>query len=50
MMELAALFTILRGAGIPNLEVIQNEINNVVSGRADQIREFLNKSTRSPTN
>ena len=40
---LAALFTILRGGGIPNLEVIQNEINNVVSGRADQIREFLNK-------
>src|ERR1700758_4866131 len=40
---LAALSMILRGGGIPNLEVIQNEIYNIVTGRGDQIREFLNK-------
>ena len=40
---LASLATILRGGGIPNLEVIQNELNNLVTGRADQIREFLNR-------
>jgi phospholipid/cholesterol/gamma-HCH transport system substrate-binding protein len=40
---LAALSMILRGGGIPNLEVIQNEIYNIVTGREDQIREFLNK-------
>ena len=40
---LASLALILRGGGIPNLEVIQNEVNNIVTGRADQIREFLNK-------
>jgi phospholipid/cholesterol/gamma-HCH transport system substrate-binding protein len=40
---LAAVSAILRGGGIPNLEVIQNEINNIVTGRADQIREFLGK-------
>ena len=34
---------ILRGGGIPNLEVIQNEIYNILTGREDQIREFLNK-------
>jgi phospholipid/cholesterol/gamma-HCH transport system substrate-binding protein len=40
---LASLATVLRGGGIPNLEVIQNEVYNIVTGRADQIREFLGK-------
>jgi len=40
---LASLATILNGGGIPNLEVIQNEVNNILTGRADQIREFLNR-------
>lgn len=40
---LASIATILRGGGIPNLEVIQTEINNLLTGRADQIREFLNR-------
>jgi phospholipid/cholesterol/gamma-HCH transport system substrate-binding protein len=40
---LASIATILRGGGIPNLEVIQNELNNILTGRADQIREFLNR-------
>ncbi|MGH3675160.1 MAG: virulence factor Mce family protein [Mycobacterium sp.] len=39
----ASIATILRGGGIPNLEVIQTEVNNLLTGRADQIREFLNK-------
>ena len=34
---------ILRGGGIPNLEVLQNEVYNIVNGRADQIRAFLGK-------
>ncbi|MDT5298183.1 MAG: phospholipid/cholesterol/gamma-HCH transport system substrate-binding protein, partial [Mycobacterium sp.] len=38
---LASIGTILTGGGIPNLEVIQTEINNILSGRGDQIREFL---------
>lgn len=40
---LAALSMITRGGGIPNLEVIQNEIYNIVTGREDQIKEFLHK-------
>jgi phospholipid/cholesterol/gamma-HCH transport system substrate-binding protein len=40
---LAAISMVLRGGGIPNLEVIQNEVNNIVTGRADQIRDFLGK-------
>ncbi len=40
---LAAISMITRGGGIPNLEVIQNEIYNIVTGREDQIREFLGK-------
>lgn len=40
---LASLAIILRGGGIPNLEVLQNEVYNVVNGRADQIRAFLGK-------
>ena len=38
---LASLATILNGGGIANLEVIQTEINNLLTGRADQIRDFL---------
>ncbi|ODQ96024.1 virulence factor Mce family protein [Mycolicibacterium holsaticum] len=40
---LASIATILRGGGVQNLEVIQTEVNNLLTGRADQIREFLNK-------
>ena len=34
---------ILHGGGIPNLEALQNEVYNIVSGRGDQIRAFLGK-------
>jgi phospholipid/cholesterol/gamma-HCH transport system substrate-binding protein len=40
---LASIATILRGGGIQNLETIQTEIFNVLNGRGDQIREFLNR-------
>ena len=40
---LASIGTILSGGGIPNLEVIQTEVNNLLTGRAEQIREFLNR-------
>jgi len=40
---LASLATVLRGGGIPNLEIIQNEVNNLLSGNADEIRAFLTK-------
>lgn len=40
---LASIATILRGGGIQNLEVIQTEIFNVLNGRGDEVREFLNK-------
>ena len=40
---LASIATILRGGGIQNLDSIQTEINNLLTGRADQIREFLNR-------
>jgi phospholipid/cholesterol/gamma-HCH transport system substrate-binding protein len=40
---LASIATIVRGGGISNLEVIQTEVNNLLTGRADQIREFLNR-------
>src|SRR6516165_1368547 len=40
---LASLAIILRGGGIPNLEVLQNEVYNIVNGRADQIHAFLGK-------
>lgn len=40
---LASIGTILTGGGIPNLETIQTEINNVLNGRADQIRGFLDR-------
>ena len=40
---LASIATILRGGGIQNLDSIQTEVNNLLTGRADQIREFLNR-------
>lgn len=40
---LASLSLILRGGGIPNLEVLQNEVYNIFNGRADQIRAVLGK-------
>ncbi|MGH3971193.1 MAG: MCE family protein, partial [Mycobacterium sp.] len=40
---LAAFATTLHGGGIPNLDVVQNEVYNVLNGRAPQIREFLGK-------
>jgi phospholipid/cholesterol/gamma-HCH transport system substrate-binding protein len=40
---LASIATVLRGGGIPNLDVIQNEVYNILTGRADQIRDFLGK-------
>jgi phospholipid/cholesterol/gamma-HCH transport system substrate-binding protein len=40
---LASLALILRGGGIPNLEVLQNEVYNIFNGRGDQIRSLLGK-------
>lgn len=40
---LASIATILRGGGVQNLETIQTEVNNLLTGRADQIREFLGR-------
>ncbi len=40
---LASLAMVLRGGGIPNLEVIQNEVYAILAGRAQQIRDFLGK-------
>jgi phospholipid/cholesterol/gamma-HCH transport system substrate-binding protein len=40
---LASLAIVLRGGGIPNLEVVQNEVYNILNGRAGQIRNFLIK-------
>lgn len=40
---LASIATLLRGGGVANLEVIQNEVYNIVNGRGDQIRALLNK-------
>lgn len=40
---LASMATVLRGGGIANVEVIQNEVSNMLSGRAPQIRAFLAK-------
>lgn len=40
---LASLAMILRGGGIPNIEVLQNEVYNILHGRADQIRGFLGR-------
>ncbi|AQA03508.1 mammalian cell entry protein [Mycobacterium sp. MS1601] len=40
---LASIATVLRGGGIPNLEVIQTEVNNILDGNAEQVRAFLGK-------
>ncbi len=40
---LASVATVLRGGGIPSLEVIGNEVDSMLDGRADQIRQFLDK-------
>jgi phospholipid/cholesterol/gamma-HCH transport system substrate-binding protein len=40
---LAGISGILTGGGVPNLEKIQTEVYNILNGRADQIREFLNR-------
>jgi phospholipid/cholesterol/gamma-HCH transport system substrate-binding protein len=40
---LASLAMIVRGGGLPNLEVLQNEVNNILTGRGPQIRAFLGK-------
>ncbi|MGY4708814.1 MCE family protein [Mycolicibacterium sp. CBM1] len=40
---LASIATVLKGGGIPELEVIQREANDMLTGHADQIREFLGR-------
>ena len=40
---LASIATVLSGGGIPNLEVIQNEVYAILDGRGEQIRDFLTK-------
>jgi phospholipid/cholesterol/gamma-HCH transport system substrate-binding protein len=40
---LASISGILTGGGIPNIEVIQNEVNAILTGRSGEIREFLNR-------
>lgn len=40
---LASLAVVLRGGGINNLETIQTELNNLLTGNAGQIRAFLSK-------
>jgi phospholipid/cholesterol/gamma-HCH transport system substrate-binding protein len=40
---LASLAMVLRGGGVPNLEVIQNEVYKILAGRAQQIRDFLSQ-------
>ncbi|OBG84876.1 hypothetical protein A9X05_17340 [Mycobacterium sp. E3298] len=46
---LASLAIVLHGGGIPNLEVLQNEVYNILNGRADQIRAFLGSLTFLPS-
>jgi phospholipid/cholesterol/gamma-HCH transport system substrate-binding protein len=40
---LASISLILRGGGVPNLEVLTNEVYNIFHGRANDIRGFLGK-------
>jgi phospholipid/cholesterol/gamma-HCH transport system substrate-binding protein len=40
---LASIAVILNGGGIPNLDVIENEVLKILDGRVDQIREFLTR-------
>lgn len=38
---LAAITSVLTGGGLPNLEAIQTEVHDILTGRAETIREFL---------
>ncbi|OBG45184.1 mammalian cell entry protein [Mycobacterium alsense] len=40
---LASVAVILNGGGIPNLDLIQTEVINILDGHVDQVREFLSK-------
>ena len=40
---LAGISGILTGGGIPNIEIIQTEVFNILNGRADEIRGFLGR-------
>jgi phospholipid/cholesterol/gamma-HCH transport system substrate-binding protein len=40
---LASLAMVVRGGGLPNLEVLQNEVSKILTGRGPQIRAFLGK-------
>ena len=40
---LASISTLLRGGGIPNLDVIQTEVVNILDGHSEQIRDFFGK-------
>jgi phospholipid/cholesterol/gamma-HCH transport system substrate-binding protein len=40
---LASLAMVVRGGGLANLEVLQNEVSKVLTGRGPQIRAFLGK-------
>jgi len=40
---LASVAVILNGGGIPNLDVIQTEILNILDGHVDQVRDFLKR-------
>lgn len=40
---LASLALVIRGGGVPNLEVLQNEVYAIFHGRGEQIRAFLGK-------
>jgi phospholipid/cholesterol/gamma-HCH transport system substrate-binding protein len=40
---LASLAMVVRGGGLPNLEILQNEVSKILTGRGPQIRDFLVK-------
>jgi phospholipid/cholesterol/gamma-HCH transport system substrate-binding protein len=40
---LASIATVLQNGGVTNLDVIQTEVNNILTGNADQIRGFLGR-------
>ncbi len=40
---LASVATVLRGGGVANLELLQNELYEILNGRADKIRALLAK-------
>ena len=41
---LASLAMVVRGGGLPNLEVLQNEVSKILTGRGPQIRAFLGQT------